>query len=57
MRKGYEKSRRPLCEVEDIIFVLLKCSDMRKWGKQFLVRIWLIINDEVFCKRIINCSH
>jgi hypothetical protein len=46
MRKGFEKGRCPLCsEEEDPIYILLKCSEMRKWREQFLSRKWLRLNE------------
>jgi hypothetical protein len=43
MRRGLEEGRSPLCrEDEDVIHVLLKCSETRKWREQFLNRKWLI---------------
>jgi hypothetical protein len=36
MRKGFEKGGYPLCrEMEDVLRILLKCSEIRKWREQF----------------------
>jgi hypothetical protein len=58
MRKGFEKGRCPLCsEDEDAIHILLKCSETRKWREQFLSRKWLMLNEWIVYKKIINCTN
>jgi hypothetical protein len=57
-RKRFEKGRCPLCsEDEDAIHILLKCSEMSKWREQFFTRKWLIVNEEIANKKIINCTN
>jgi hypothetical protein len=58
MRKGFEKGRCPLCsEEEDPIYILLKCSEKRKWREQFLSRKWLKLNELIASKKIINYNN
>jgi hypothetical protein len=39
MGKGSEKGRRPLCrEDEDVIRILLKCSETKKGMEQFFIQ-------------------
>jgi hypothetical protein len=58
MRKGFEKGRCPLCSEDvDAIYILLKCSEMRKWREQFLSRKWLMLNEGIAYKKIINCTN
>jgi hypothetical protein len=58
MRKRFKKERCPLCsEEEDPIHILLKCSETRKWRKQFLSRKWLRLNELIVLKKIINCNN
>jgi hypothetical protein len=58
MRKGFEKGRCPVCsEEEDIIHILLKCSETRKWREKFLSRKWLGLNEWIILKKIINCNN
>jgi hypothetical protein len=53
MRRGLGEGRCPLCrEDEDVIHILLKCSETRKWRERFFNRKWLIVNEEVTYKRI-----
>jgi hypothetical protein len=48
MGKGSEKRRRPACsEEEDALHILLKCSEIRKWGEQSLSIKCFIVNEEV----------
>jgi hypothetical protein len=57
MRRGFEKGRCPLCrEKEDTVCILLKCSETM-WREHFLSSKWLIVNEEVAYKRIINCTN
>jgi hypothetical protein len=58
MRKGLEKGRCPLCsENEDAVHLLLKCSETRKWRKQFLSMKWLRLNEWIVFKKIQNCTN
>jgi hypothetical protein len=58
MRKGYEKGRCPLCSKdEEAIHILLKFSETRKWREQFLSRKWLMLNEWIAYKKIINCTN
>jgi hypothetical protein len=58
MRKGFQKGRYPLCSKdEDAIHILLKCSETRKWREQFLRRKWLMLNECIAYKKIINCKN
>jgi hypothetical protein len=58
MRKGFEKGRCPLCsDDEDPAHILLSCSEARKWRKQFLSRKWLMLNEGIAYKKIINCTN
>jgi hypothetical protein len=55
-RKVFEKERCPLCsDDEHAIRILLKCSETRKWREQFLSRKWLMLNEWIAYKKIINC--
>jgi hypothetical protein len=57
MRKGFEKGRCPVCsEEEDPIHILLKCSET-KWREHFLSRKWLMLNEWIVFKQIINCTN
>jgi hypothetical protein len=52
MRKGYEKGRCLVCREEGgILHILLKCS------KTNLSRKFLVINEHIAYKRIINCNN
>jgi hypothetical protein len=45
-----------LCsEDENAIHILLKCLETRKWREEFLSRNWLILNEWIAYKKIINC--
>jgi hypothetical protein len=58
MRNGFEKGRCPLCsEEEDPIYILLKCSETRKWRETFLSRKWLRLNEWIVFKKTINCNN
>jgi hypothetical protein len=58
MRKGSEKGRCPLySEEEATIYILLKCSETRKWREQFLSRKWLRFNEWIVFKKVINCNN
>jgi hypothetical protein len=58
MKNRSEKGRCPLCsEDEEVIHILLKCSEMRKWREQFLSRKWLMLNEGIAYKKIINCTN
>jgi hypothetical protein len=51
------RGRFPLCIGEDVIHVLLKCSETRKWREEIFSTKWFIIDEEVAYKRIINCGN
>jgi hypothetical protein len=58
MRKGFEKGRCPLCsEDKDAIHILLKSSETRKWREQFLSIKWLMLNEWIAYKKVINCTN
>jgi hypothetical protein len=55
IRNGFEKRRRPVRrQKEDALRVLLKCSETRKWRKQYFSRKWLL-KERVAYKK--NKSH
>jgi hypothetical protein len=57
-RKGFAKGRYPLCsEDEDAIQTLLKFSETMKWREQFSSRKWLVLNEVIAYKKIINCTN
>jgi hypothetical protein len=58
MRKGSEKAQCLLCsEDKDAIHILLKCLETKKWREQFLSRKWLLLNEGIAYKKIINCTN
>lgn len=53
MRKALEIERCPLhSEIQDGVHILIKCSKPKNSTKQFLNRKWLIVNEEIACKKI-----
>jgi hypothetical protein len=58
LRKGLEIGRCPLSNGEyDAIHILLKCPETRRLREHLLSRKWLIINEELAYKNIINCTN
>jgi hypothetical protein len=57
-RKGLEIGRCLLCNGEEnAIHILLKCPETRRPREHLLSRKWQIINKELACKKIINCTN
>jgi hypothetical protein len=39
------------------VHILLKCSETRRLREHLLSRKWPTINEEIVCKKIINCPN
>jgi hypothetical protein len=58
MRKGFDIGRYPLySEDEDVVHIILKCSETMKWREQILSRKWFVVNEEIAYKKITNCTN
>jgi hypothetical protein len=42
---------------EDVKHILLSCPETEKWRMQFMSEKWLYINEELACRKIINCKN
>jgi hypothetical protein len=58
MRKGLKIGICPLCNsAEDVVHILFKCPEKRRLREHLLSRKWQIINEELACKIISNCTN
>jgi hypothetical protein len=56
--KGFEERRCLLRRGEGgVVCIILKCSEQKKRRKKFLSIKCLTVNENVACKRIINCTN
>jgi hypothetical protein len=54
--RAFEKGWCPVCrKEEDALRILLKCSQTKKWRKQFLSGKWFIVNEEEVAYKWIIC--
>jgi hypothetical protein len=58
IRRGWEKVTCPLYRGnEDAKLILLICPETKKWTIQFIDKKWLCVNEELACKKIVNCTN
>jgi hypothetical protein len=58
IRRGWERGTCPLCRGnENVKHILLSCPETRKWRMQFINKKRLCINEELTCKKIVNCTN
>jgi hypothetical protein len=58
LKKGSERIRcLVFSEDEDVVHILLKFSERRKWREQFWGRKWLMLNEGISYKKITNCTN